>query len=402
MEPKRVIPLASPDINEEDVREVLGVLSSRYLASGPVLERFENAMAERFGARFAVGVSSGTAALHLAMIAAGAGDGDLVVTTPYSFVASSNAILYQRAIPLFVDIDPVTLTIDPAKAVEAIDAIAHRRAGWRRLLPRTCNVDVARLRAVLPVHLFGRPAEMREIVAAARDAGIAIIEDACEAIGAMSDGVYAGRWGDAAAFGFYPNKQITTGEGGMLLTDNEQWAALFRSLRNHGRVADTDWLRYERLGYNYRLDELSAALGLSQLRRFEELLEKREAVAQRYSAFFEGLDGVSPLAPPRAGMTTTWFLYSIRLAPHIDRDLLMKRLEARGVMSRPYFWPIHLQPFYMERFGYRPGDFPASEAAGHSLLSLPMMPNLGADDIDYVCEVVAEEIAAARDSRVAM
>lgn len=355
-------------------------------------ERFETEVAARFGARFAIAVSSGTAALHMAMIAAGVTDGDLVITTPYSFVATANAILYERGIPVFVDVDPKTLTIDPAKAVEAIDCVIHRRKEWQRLLPRNAPATSGKLRAVLPVHLFGRPAEMHDIVIAAREAGIALIEDACEALGATADGVYAGRWGDAGAFGFYPNKQITSGEGGMLLTDNERWAELFLSLRNQGRSRDADWLRYDRLGFNYRLDEMSAALGLAQFRRLDALLRMRERVAERYTAFFSRLDGVTPLETPRAGMTRTWFLYPIRLSPEIDRDRLMARLAARGVMSRPYFWPIHLQPYYVERFGFAAGDYPASEAAGHAMLSLPMSPTLPDEDVDFVCAAVAEEI----------
>jgi perosamine synthetase len=353
---------------------------------------FEEEVAARFGARFAVATSSGTAALHMAVIAAGVKAGDLVITSPYSFVASANVILYERGIPVFVDVDPVTHMIDPQKAAEAIDTLAYQRPGWRHLLPRNCNATVGQLRAILPVHLFGRPAEMREMVSVARNAGIAVIEDACEAFGATSDGVYAGRWGDAGAFGFYPNKQITSGEGGMLVTDNEQWAQLFRSLRNQGRSNDAEWLRYERLGFNYRLDEMSAALGLAQFRRLDELLRRREAVAARYSAFFSTIEGVAPLADARPNMTRTWFLYVVRFAPHIDRDRVMAALHARGIMARPYFWPIHLQPFYMERFGFAPGDFPVAEESGHRLLALPMSPNLSDEDVDFVCAAVAEEV----------
>lgn len=395
---KRLIHLAAPDVDDEDVRRVYEVLASRYLAAGPVAEELERAMAERVGARFAVAVSSGTAALHLAIIAAEVREGDLVITSPFSFVASANAILYERGIPVFADVDPETLTLDPQKTLEAIDAIVHRRSGWRHLLPRTCIPTSGTLRAVLPVHIFGRPAEIRGIVEASRNAGIAIIEDACEALGAEADGVLAGRWGDAATFGFAPNKPITSGEGGMVVTDNEAWARLFRSLRNQGRSADADRPRCDRLGFNYRMDEMSAALGVAQLRRLDELLRRREAVAQRYSAFFREVDGVSPLAPARPGMTVSPVLYAIRLAPDIDRDRLRQRLFERGVMTQAYFWPIHLQPFYIERFGYAPGDFTAAEAAGHSMLSLPFGPNLPDDDMDFVCNAVAEEVAALRAS----
>ena len=389
-----MIPLSSPDINEDDLQLVNQVLRSGYLASGPMTEQFEKEFAERFGARHAVAVSSGTAALHLAIIAAGVNDGDFVITSPYSFVASANSILYERGIPVFVDIDPDTLTIDPQKTIEAIRDLAERRSAWRELLPRSARNSSGVLRAVLPVHLFGSTADIGEVVNAAAELGIAVIEDACEAIGASSDGVYAGRWGDASAFGFYPNKQITTGEGGMLLTDRDGWADLFRCLRNQGRSRNAEILRYERLGFNYRLDEMSAALGLSQLRRLDELLARRKAVADRYTALLSGVDGVTPLLDPPDGRTRTWFLYTIRLAPEIDRDGLMEGLATRGIVTRPYFWPIHLQPFYRERFGFREGDFPAAEAAGRTMLALPMSPNLSDAEVDYVCSAVAELVCA--------
>lgn len=386
--------LSSPDVTEDDVTLVTEVLRSGYLASGPFAERFENEFAARFGARFGVATSSGTAALHMAVIAAGVGEGDLVLTTPYSFVASANAILYERGIPVFVDVDPTTHNLDAEKAAETIDTLVHRKRGWRALLPRSFGGNIGALRAVMPVHLFGCPAEMGPLVTACRHAGIPLLEDACESLGARADGEYAGRWGKAGAFGFYPNKQITTGEGGMLLTDDPEWATLFRSLRNQGRSADTDWLRYERLGFNYRMDEMSAALGLSQFRRLDTLLEKRAEVARRYSAFFESVEGVEPLPVAREGMTRTWFLYVLRVAEHVDRDALMRRLAARGVPTRPYFWPIHLQPFYVERFAYQSGDFPNAERAGTRMLSLPMGPDMPDADIDYVCEAVRAELAA--------
>ncbi|MEA2163548.1 MAG: perosamine synthetase [Thermoanaerobaculia bacterium] len=372
----RSIPLSSPDITSEERRLVDEVLSSGQLSFGPVLEAFEIEFAAKFGARHAVAMSSGTAALHLAMIAAGVSDGDLVITTPFSFVASANSILFERGIPHFVDIDPVTLSMDPAAAVHAIETLAPQ----------------VRLRAVLPVHIFGRTVEMDEILIAARRHGVTVIEDACEAIGASADGVFAGRWGDASAFGFYPNKQITTGEGGMLLTDRDDWARLARSLRNQGRSDSGSWLAHDRLGFNYRMDTISAAIGLAQIRRFDELLEKREAVALRYNESLAGIDGISPLAPARAGARVSWFVYMVRLENGLDREHLQAALAARGVDSRPYFPPIHLLPFYRQRFGFRPGMFPHTEAAGASLLALPFHGNLPADDVDYVCEMLASEV----------
>jgi perosamine synthetase len=371
----RRVQLSSPDITSEERRLVDEVLRSGQLSFGPMLEAFENEFAAKFGARHAVAMSSGTAALHVAMIAAGVGEGDVVITTPFSFIASANSILFERGVPHFVDIDPETLTMDPVATVHAIETLAPR----------------GRLRAVLPVHIFGRTVEMDAVLAAARRHGVTVIEDACEAVGASADGVFAGRWGDGAAFGFYPNKQMTTGEGGMLLTDRDDWARLARSLRNQGRSDASASLEHERLGFNYRMDSISAAIGLAQIRRLDELLHKREAVAMRYNALLAGIDGVTPPAPPRAGSRLSWFVYVVRLAGGIDRDQLRAALAARGIDSRPYFPAIHLQPFYRERFGFRPGMFPHTEAAGASLLALPFHGKLATEDIEYVCEAVAAE-----------
>lgn len=361
-----------------------------------MLDRFEEEFAARFGARFAIGVSSGTAALHLAVLAAGVTDGDLVLTTPFSFVASANVILYERATPVFVDVDPVTLTIDPDAAIEAMKALVVRSAGWERLLPPRGAGTPGKLRAVIPVDLFGRIADLQRLVAAARELGITVIEDACEAVGATLDGVPAGRWGDIGTFAFFPNKQMTTGEGGMILTDHEPWALLMRSLRNQGRGVDGAWLRHDRLGYNYRLDDLSAALGVAQLRRLDELLLARETVAAMYAQRLASVDGVAPVALAQERMTIAWFVYMIRVDDDIDRNQLSTRLAARGIDTRPYFWPIHLQSFYRERFGFEPGAFPHAEKAGNSLLALPFHHNLSAEDIEFICAVLEEETAACR------
>lgn len=397
--PNTHIPLSIADLGSEEQRLVLEVLASGRLSTGPMLLRFEREFAERFGARFAVGVSSGTAALHLGMIAAGVGEGDLVMTSPFSFIASANVILYERGIPLFIDIDPATMAIDPAKSLQAMEDLAHRRPGWQHLLPRNANLSAAELRAVLPVHVFGRPAELAQLVPAARERGVAMIEDACEAIGASLEGTCTGRFGDASAFGFFPNKQITTGEGGMLLTDREDWAKVFRSLRNQGRGDDEFAFRHERLGFNYRLDELSAALGVAQFRRLDELLARREAVAKRYADLFTEVDGVTPVVVPREGMTLSWFLYPVRLAHDLDRDAIIAALEERGITSRAYFWPIHLQPLYRDRFAFRPGDFPHAEEAGRTLLSLPIFPGLTDEQVGMVVQIVSEEIRRARATR---
>ena len=389
------IELAAADIGEEEFRLVEEVLRSGRLSNGPMLERLEQEFAERFGAKHAIGVSSGTAALHLSLLAAGVRDGDIVITTPFSFIASANVILYERATPVFIDIDPDTLSIDPAATIEAMETLVFRRRGWERRLPPRHPGATGKVRAVIPVDVFGRVAEMREIADAARDLGVSVIEDACEAVGAALDGIPAGRWGDAGTFGFYPNKQMTTGEGGLVLTDHDEWARTIRSLRSQGRSDDGSWLRHQRIGYNYRLDDLSAAVGLGQFRRLDELLQRRAAVAAMYDERLRELDGIAPLAAGRAGMDVSWFIYVVRVAEHVDRDALADHLEARGIPTRRYFWPIHLQPPYGERFGFARGMYPHSEAAGEALLSLPFHGRMTETQVDLVCEELASALVAA-------
>jgi perosamine synthetase len=385
----RSIQFAAPDLGDEEYPLVKEVLRSGLLSHGPMLEGLEREFAERFGSRHAIAVTSGTAAVHLSILAAGVGDGDLVITTPFSFIASANPLLYERAIPVFVDIDPETLAIDPARAADAIEMLTSRRHGWERLLPPDVRSRNGKLRAIIPVDVFGRVADMQQIVDSARAAGIAVIEDACEAVGASRDGVFAGRWGDAGTFGFHTNKQMTSGEGGLVLTDHDSWALAIRSIRSQGRSDDGSWLRHQRLGYNYRLDELRAAVALAQFRRLDEMLRKRSAIAAMYDERLRGMDDVTPLPPPRRGSTISWFLYVVRVNNGGNRDELARDLAARGVPTRPYFWPIHLQPPYQERFGFERGSYPHSEAAGDSLLALPFHGNLTEDDIDYVCEAIA-------------
>jgi len=368
------VPMSRPDIGEREIEAVTQVLRTPYLSIGPMLERFEEAMAQFVGARHAVGVSSGTAGLHLCVVAAGIGSGDEVITTPFSFVASANCVLYERGRPVFVDIEPDALNIDPQRIEGAIT-------------PRT--------RAILPVHAFGQPADMDAILAIARRHNLWVLEDACEATGAEYKGRKAGVLGDAAVFAFYPNKQITTAEGGMIVTNRDDWNDLFRSLRNQGRDVFDTWLSHSRLGYNYRLDELSAALGAAQMERVEELLAKRAQVAQMYNAGLSQVSGVSvPYLSP-ATTRSSWFVYVVRLARGIDRDQVMRRLEARGVASRQYFACIHLQPFFRQMFGYREGDFPVAEQAARSVLALPFYGALSKEQVDYVCRSLREAIACA-------
>jgi dTDP-4-amino-4,6-dideoxygalactose transaminase len=387
------IPMSSPDITAAEIEAVKRVLQTPYLSIGPYIAEFEERFAAYVGARHAVGVSSGTAGLHLCVIAAGIGEGDLVITTPFSFIASANVILYERAIPVFVDIDPFTLNINPEQVAEAVHDLSKGGRTARRWLPPALRESRFRLRppkALLPVHVFGQPADMDPLLEIARAYGLAVIEDACEAIGAEYKGRKVGTFGDAAVFAFYPNKQMTTGEGGIIVTDRDDWDALFRSLRNQGRDIHDAWLNHSRLGYNYRMDEMSAALGLAQLGRIEELLSKREQVAQWYNERLKDLESVQI---PYIAPTTTcmsWFVYVIHLAPAIDRNAVMAALEERGIPSRPYFPPIHLQPFYTQRFGYQRGDFPIAEYAGDTGLALPFSGIMREEQVDYVCDTLKE------------
>lgn len=365
------IPMSSPDITQAEIDAVTGVLRTPWLSLGPKIGEFEQAFADYVGATHAIGVNSGTSGLHLAMIAAGIGPGDEVITPSFSFIASANCVLYERGKPVFVDIDPDTGNIDPA-CIEAA------------ITPRT--------KAIIPVHAFGQPADMDPILDIAARHNLAVIEDACEAIGAQYKGRPAGTLGDAAVFAFYPNKQMTTGEGGMIVTDNDEWAALFRSLRNQGRDIFDGWLNHTRLGYNYRMDEMSAALGLAQLQRIEQLLQKRARVAEWYN---ERIDEIPGLQKPYIAPTTTrmsWFVYVIRCADGIDRNRLIEHLKEQGVPSRAYFTPIHLQPFYQEQFGWRRGDLPNTEKAGDTFLALPFSGVLTEEQVDYVAQKLREGI----------
>ena len=373
--------MCEPDLSEAERAAVHEVLRTPILSLGPQLDLFERKLAARVGARHAVGVSSGTAGLHLCMLAAGVGEGDLVLTTPFSFVASANCILYAHATPVFVDVDPLTLTIDP-------DALARKaRALVRRGRRRAC------LKAILPVHVFGQPADMDPILEIARRYALAVIEDACEAIGATYKGRAVGSLGDAGVFAFYPNKVITTGEGGMIVTHDPAWDALFRSLRNQGRDVFDGWLTHSRLGYNYRLDELSAALGVVQVERLDELLCRRERDAGWYAERLQRLEGIE--LPTLASWTTrmSWFVYVIRLEAVAERDRVIRELARRGIPARPYFPPIHLQPFYRQRFGFAPGSFPVAEAAGGACLALPFSGTMREEQVDVVCGELEEVLA---------
>jgi len=369
------IPMSSPDITQAEIDAVNDVLNTRWLSLGPKIGEFEQAFADYVGVTHAIGVNSGTSGLHLAMIAAGIGPGDEVITPSFSFIASANCVLYERGKPVFVDIDPDTGNIDPA-CIEAA------------ITPRT--------KAIIPVHAFGQPADMDPILEIAAQHNLMVIEDACEAIGAEYKERPAGTFGDAAVFAFYPNKQMTTGEGGMIVTDNDDWANLFRSLRNQGRDVFDAWLNHTRLGYNYRMDELSAALGLAQIGRIDELLAKRAQVATWYN---ERIDEIPGIRKPFISDTTTkmsWFVYVIRCEEGVSRNQLMGYLEQEGIPSRPYFTPIHLQPFYQQEFGWKRGDLPNTEKAGDTFLALPFSGVMTEEQVGYVAQKLREGIQVAQ------
>jgi perosamine synthetase len=368
----RRIPLARPNIGPRELELVTQVLSSDVLAMGAFTRAFEEGIAALTGRRHAVACSSGTAGLHMAVRALGIGDGDEVVTTPFSFVASANCLLYERAIPRFVDIEDESLGLNP---------------------DRLAAVSSNQVRGVLPVHVFGRPCRIDDVMGIAQDRDWAVIEDACEGFGSHLRLRPLGSFGDVSVFAFYPNKQITTGEGGMVVTDSDELAELMRSMRNQGRDTDATWLRHVRLGYNYRLDEMSAAIGVAQLERLDELRRGRDRVAAGYMAALGDRDWLRlPAAGPDESVD--WFVYVVRLDPSIDRDRLIGQLEAVGVPTRPYFSPLHLQPFYRDTFGYKPGDFPVTERIAASTLALPFSSRHSNDEVSYVAESVVAAVSA--------
>ncbi len=359
------IPLSAPDITEAEIEAVVAVLRTPRLSLGPVAEQFESAVAEYVSAPHAVAVSSGTAGLHLCIRALGIGEGDEVIVPSFTFIAAANAIRYERAVPVFVDIDACTLNMDAQKIEEAIT-------------PRT--------RAILAVHTFGVPAEMAAILEIAERHGLLVIEDACEAIGAEYRGRRVGSLGYAGVFAFYPNKQITTGEGGIVVTRDEALARRIRALRNQGRYESDDWFQHTELGYNYRISEINCALGLAQMARLEEILQKRVDVA---SAYHQRLSAYPELSLPPlevAAGRISWFVYVVRLQTPSRRDAIMRGLAAAGIASGRYFAPIHLQPSYAA--WRRSAGLAVTEAEASRTLALPFFNSLEVDAIDHVCNTL--------------
>lgn len=394
------IPMSSPDLNAADRQAVQEVLNTPNLSMGPKINAFEAAFCSLTGAQHAIGVNSGTAGLHLCVRAAGIGQNDLVLTTPFSFVASANVILFEKAIPVFVDVDPLTGNIDTellSHAAEDLNLGGDQAQKWLpRRFPSLNDGHIGKLKAILPVDVFGQPADYDPINTIARQHNLAVIEDSCEALGGAYKGRPAGTLGDYGVFAFYPNKQITTGEGGMIITDNPDAADFMRALRNQGRAPGDTWLQHTYLGYNYRLDEMSAALGLAQLERLNRLLESRERVADWYAAHLADIKGVTP--PNLVSSTTrvSWFVYVIRVDEMINRDSLARHLDEQGIPVRPYFAPIHLQPYMMEMFGFQPGDFPVTEDLGNRSLALPFSGQMTEDMVAWVCQRLAEAVVAAQ------
>ena len=391
---KMQIPMSSPDLTDLERQAVLAVLNTPILSMGAQIKKFEQTFIDLTGVKHAIGVNSGTAGLHLCVRAAGISAGDLVITTPFSFVASSNALLFENAVPVFVDIDPRTGNIDPGLVAQAVKDIVAGGKTADKWLPRR-GVDrkaSALLKALLPVDVFGQPADMDSINAIAQEHHLPVIEDSCEALGATYKGRPAGTLGDFGIFAFYPNKQITTGEGGVVITSDDRAADFMRALRNQGRAPGDTWLSHTHLGYNYRLDEMSAALGSMQMSRLDELLTKRDQVASWYGDRLSEIPGVEVPIIESSTTRMSWFVYVIRLDKKVDRDKLAKRLESRGVPVRPYFLPIHLQPYMVDRFGWREGDFPVTEDLGLRGLAVPFSGVMTEEQVEYVSRVIREEI----------
>lgn len=365
------LPLARPDIAAAGRNHVANVLQSQRLSRGPYLEAFEDAMATRCGTEHAVAVSSGTGALHCIVAALDLPDGAEVITTPFSFVASTNALLYEHLRPRFVDIDRSTYNLDANRVEDAIGPETH---------------------ALLAVDVFGVPADWPALADLADAHDLALVDDACEAIGASVQGTPIGAWGDAASFGFYPNKQITTGEGGCITTNDPTLARRCRSLRNQGRSPDASGrMRHDRLGYNYRLDEMSAALGVAQLDRLDTLLHRRAAVADLYREALAPLSDALVLPARPTDARRSWFVYVVRLRDHFAtdvRDALLAHLQEAGIGCAPYFPAIHLQPYYRERFGFSPGDFPGCESVSARTLALPFYGSMTRADVDRVAHAL--------------
>jgi perosamine synthetase len=367
------VPLSRPHLDERDEELVLEVLRSGRLSLGPAIQRFEELFAERVGAPYAAAVSSGTAGLHMLCHIAGVREGDEVITSPVSFVATANCFIFEGGHPVFADVDPQTLNLEPA-AVEA--SITGRTKG------------------IVAVDMFGYPCELDELRAIAERHGLFLIDDSCEALGAEYHGAPVGSHGISGAFGFYPNKQITTGEGGIVTTHSEEEGELLKSLRNQGRSYDSRWFHHVRLGFNYRITDLQAALGIAQLEKLDRLLALRSEVAARYGQLLESVDGVEPPLADDGDHRRSWFVYVIKIAEGIDRDAVLERLAAQGIEAGLYVPAVHLQPYMRERYGFAEGMCPVAEDACSRTVALPFFPQLEAEDQALVVDALREAVSA--------
>ena len=367
----RQIGLSAPWLDEREEELVVEVLRSGRLSLGPWIDRFEEEFAAAVGAPYAAAVSSGTAGLHLLCVAAGIAPGEEVITSPYSFVASANCAIYEGAIPVFADIDPLTLNLDPA-AVEAA------------ITPRT--------RAIVAVDIFGYPSEIEELQEIARRHGLTLIDDSCEALGARYKGRPLGAQGQDAVWAFYPNKQITTGEGGVVTTSSESTWKLLKSLRNQGRADGGGWLDHARLGFNYRIDDIRAAIGIGQLEKLDRILAGRSEVAARYAELLAGIDGLSLPCPDDADHERSWFVYVVELPAGSDRESVIGVLEAHGIGTARYLPCIHLQSYMRERYGFSEGLCPVAEAKSRHTLALPFHARLAADDQEFIAATLRRAI----------
>jgi perosamine synthetase len=365
------VPLARPDITQREIDAVVEVLKSDILSIGPKIEEFEQKIADYVGKKYAIAVNSGTSALHLIVRSLDIKDGDEVITTPFTFVATVNCFLFERAKPIFVDIDENTLNMDIDKIEEKI---------------------TDKTKAIMAVDVFGQPINMIKINEIAKKYNLKVIEDSCEALGSEWAGIKSGTMCDAGAFAFYPNKQITTAEGGVIVTDNEEIAQLCKSMRSQGRPITGLWLEHERLGFNYRFSELNAALGIVQMDRIEEILEKRTNVARKYNERLKGVRGVKVPYIAQEVNKMSWFIYVVRIDENIDRNKVMQYLIDNGIGCRPYFTPVHLQPYIRELTGYKNGDFPVTERVANSTIALPFFNKITDEQIDYVVSKLKEAI----------
>lgn len=366
------IQLAKPDITEKEIDAVVEVMKSGVLSIGPKIQEFEKKVADYIGVKYAVAVNSGTSALHLIIKALGIGQDDEVITTPFSFVASTNCFMMEGAKPIFVEIDPKTLNMD-------IDLIEEK------ITDKT--------KAIIAVDVFGQPINMKKLREIADKYKLYLIEDSCEAIGSVYDDIRAGSLADAAVFAFYPNKQITTAEGGIIVTNNEKIALMSQSLRSQGRAITGFWLHHERLGYNYRMSELQATLGCVQMERLNEIIQKRQKVADMYNKELSKIDKVTIPYIHNNVTCMSWFVYVIQMDESIDRDQMMVHLKQKGVACRPYFTPIHIQPYIVEQLGCKEEDYPITADIGRRSIALPFHNNLTLDEVKYVAKIIQEGVS---------